>query len=197
MKFALFLTLLRLVLCPIFVVLYLFPSAFHISSTALPFYLLSILVLCELTDIFDGYAARKSGEVTELGKILDPMADSIVRTSMLITFTSGPVQLPILLVLIFIYRDSFISTLRTVCALKGTALGARLSGKIKAVIQAVVIFLIVILLIPYSRGVISKSTLQAISFYSVLVTALYTVGSGIEYLWVNKSSIKKSWVKSK
>ena len=186
-----------MVLGPVFIVFYLYYQSLDISLTVLPFILLGILVLCELTDIFDGYAARKSGEVTELGKILDPMADSIVRSSMLITFTQGIVNLPVILVLVFIYRDSMISTLRTVCALKGTALAARTSGKIKAVIQAIVIFLIVILMIPYSMGMISLKTLQSVSFYATLFAAIYTVSSGVEYLISNRLSIKNSWVKPK
>jgi len=196
LRLALFLTLLRLVLSPLFVVFYLYPEFFNISSISLPYTLLVILGLCELTDIFDGYAARKSGEVTVLGKVLDPMADSIVRNSMLITLTQGIIQLPILLILVFIYRDAMISTLRIVCALKGTALSARTSGKIKAVLQAIVIFLIVAMMIPYSISWISLALLQKISFYSVLVAAIYTVASGLEYLWVNRQAIKKAWVKS-
>ena len=131
-----------------------------------------------------------------LGKVLDPMADSIVRNSMLITLTQGIIQLPILLILVFIYRDAMISTLRIVCALKGTALSARTSGKIKAVLQAIVIFLIVAMMIPYSINWISLALLQKISFYSVLIAAIYTVASGLEYLWVNRQAIKKAWVKS-
>ncbi len=186
-----------MLLGPVFIVFYLYYPILNLSLTVLPYILLGLLVLCELTDVFDGYAARKSGEVTELGKILDPMADSIVRSSMLITFTQGIVQLPVILVLVFIYRDSMISTLRTVCALKGTALAARTSGKIKAVIQAVVIFLIVILMIPYSMNLISLKLLQTVAFYSTLLAAIYTVGSGIEYLMSNRLSIKNSWVKPK
>ncbi len=195
MKLALFLTLMRVFLTPLFIAFYLYPEFFGFSSFYLPFALLVVLILCELSDAFDGYAARKKGEVTELGKILDPMADSIVRSSMLITFTQGIVELPILLILIFIYRDSMISTLRTVCALKGTALAARKSGKIKAVVQAIVIFLIVILMIPESLGWIERSTFQKIAFYAVFSAAVYTVISGFEYIWVNFSAIKKSWVK--
>ena len=197
MKLALFLTLLRLVLGPIFIVIYLYYQNLNISLTSLPYFLLSILIVCELTDILDGYVARKSGEVTELGKILDPMSDSIVRNSMFITFTQGLVKLPVLLVLLFIYRDSMISTLRTICALKGTTLSARASGKLKAVLQAIAIFLIVILMIPYSLNMISLESLQKISYYAVGLVAFYSVGSGIEYLLANKQAIKKSWVKSK
>ena len=193
MNFALFLTLSRLVLCLIFVVFYLYPSFFGLDAISLPYSLLSVLILCELTDIFDGHVARRSSGVTQLGKILDPMADSIVRTSMLLTLTQGLVALPIWVVLIFIYRDCVISTLRTLCALQGEALSARTSGKIKAILQAVVLFLIVILMIPLSLGYIKLQDFQMVSFLSVLATALYSVGSGIEYIWANRSAVISSY----
>lgn len=149
--------------------------------------------MCELSDVFDGIVARKYDEVTDLGKILDPMADSIVRLSLLLGFTKGFVQLPFFLVLVFVYRDSIISTLRTLCALRGEALAARTSGKIKAIIQAITVFAIVFLMIPYSQGWISLDRLQTLSFYMVLFAAIYTVGSGVEYIIANRSFIKKAW----
>jgi CDP-diacylglycerol--glycerol-3-phosphate 3-phosphatidyltransferase len=188
LKLALFLTLLRMLLAPVFIAVYLYFPSF-------PYVLLFLLILCELTDIFDGFAARRFRGVTELGKILDPMADSIVRSSILIAFTQGIVALPVMIVLLFIYRDFMISTLRTLCALKGTALAARPSGKIKAVIQAVVIFGIVFMLILHSHGLIAGEVLQQISFYSVLLAAIYSVGSGLEYAIAHKSAIKQAWVR--
>lgn len=196
MKTALVLTLARIFICPLFLFLYLSFGTLGISLVQLPFILLFLLILCELSDIFDGIMARRSNQVTELGKILDPMADSVVRISILLCFTQPMVDLPLLLVFVFILRDSVISMLRTICALRGKALAARFSGKLKAVFQAIAIFLIVILMIPYSHGIISLSTLQNTSFWIVVVTALYTVFSGIEYIWVTRSYIKQAWVTS-
>jgi len=159
----------------------------------LPYYLLALLVLCELSDVFDGVVARKMGQVTDLGKLLDPMADSIVRISFLFTFTRGIVQLPLLLVLVFVYRDMFISTLRTLCALRGKALAARTSGKLKAIIQAVTIFAIVILMIPLGQGLISLEFFQSLSFYIASFAAVYTVASGAEYLVTNRGFIRDAW----
>ena len=158
----------------------------------LPYVLLALTVLSELSDLFDGFLARKHNKVTELGKLLDPMADSIFRLSVLLAFTQGVIQIPVLLVCLFFYRDMIISTLRTICALRGIALGARLSGKIKAVIQAAVIFFILILLIPYSMGCLELEVLQALSFYAVLIAAIYTLYSGFEYIVANRLYIKKA-----
>ena len=95
-----------------------------------------------------------------------------------------------LLVFVLLYRELAIGALRTICALRGFALGARKSGKIKAVIQAVVCFLIVILMIPYFLGIISQKTLYTVSLISVSFAALYSVFSLVEYLYVNRLYIK-------
>jgi len=185
-------TLSRIVISPIFLIVYMWHDFFGISSTILPFVLLSLLGISELSDALDGYMARRYNQVTDLGKILDPMADSIARISIFLTFTLDPVNLPMLLVFAFLYRDSIISTLRTICALKGFALAARMSGKTKAVIQALAAFMILVLMIPHSMGDLSTAALQQISFWVVSVAAVYTLYSGIDYLYVNKHYIAKS-----
>lgn len=189
---AMILTLSRILLGPIFLVVYLYFQDFGISLTWLPWILIFLAGVSELSDMFDGALARKHNKVTELGKLLDPMADSIFRLSVLLAFTQGIIQLPLLLVSLFFYRDTIISTLRTLCALRGFALAARLSGKIKAVIQATVIFFILILMIPYSLGCLDVGLLRVASFYSVLVAVIYTLYSGTEYIIANRKHIKKA-----
>lgn len=195
LRVALYLTLARIFISPIFLFLYLKHQELGISLSTLPLLLLGLLTLSELSDIFDGFIARKWNQVTDLGKILDPMADSIARISVFLTFTQGYVQLPLMLVLVFLYRDVVISMLRTLCALKGVALAARTSGKIKAVIQAIAAFAIVLLLIPYAKGMITLEQLQDTSFYIVLVTAVYTLISGVEYIIANRAYISLAWSK--
>ena len=191
----LIITLSRVALCPVFLVIYLFYEPMGIPLIALPYILLSLVTVLELTDIFDGLVARKTNQVTNLGKILDPMADSIARISVFLTFTQGAIKLPLLLVLVFLYRDVLISTLRTLCALRGVTLAARPSGKIKAVIQAIAAFAILLLMIPYAMGHLPLETLQSISFYVVSAAAVYTVFSGVEYIYANHMFIKQAWSK--
>jgi CDP-diacylglycerol--glycerol-3-phosphate 3-phosphatidyltransferase len=154
------------------------------------------MAISELSDLFDGFFARRKNQVTELGKILDPMADSIFRLSVFLSFTQGFIKLPLLLVLPFFYRDMIISTLRTLSAMRGVTLGSRLSGKIKAVVQAIAAFFIIALMIPYSRGVLDVQDLRYLSFISVLIACIYTLYSGLEYIYANRSYIKKALMKS-
>ncbi len=188
-----YLTLLRIFLSPIFPILYLEREWLGIPLVWLPYILLFLLIICECSDILDGMLARKRNEVTELGKVLDPMADSITHISLFLTFTQGFVALPLLLVFVFLYRDLLISTLRTLCALRGVALAARFSGKMKAVIQAGVAFLIIFLMIPYSTGVISLSLFQQMSLFAVSVAALYTLISIGDYVYANWVYIKRAF----
>lgn len=186
MNLANYFTLLRLVISPLFLIIYLEPSWFGLSSLTLPYVLLALLAVSEFSDFFDGYFARKFNQVTELGKILDPMADSISHISMFLTFTQDPIRLPIWTVFIFMYRDSVVSTLRTVCALRGFTLAARISGKIKAGVQAAAILIITLLLIPHSTGEITQSTLQLFATVIVSLAAIYTLYSGIDYVIANR-----------
>jgi CDP-diacylglycerol--glycerol-3-phosphate 3-phosphatidyltransferase len=188
-----YLTLLRIVLSPIFPVLYLEREWLGISLVWLPYLLLALLIICECSDVLDGMVARRRNEVTDLGKVLDPMADSITHISLFLTFTQGFVALPLLLVFVFIYRDLLISTLRTLCALRGVALAARFSGKMKAVLQATVAFLIIFLMIPYSTGLISLALFQQISLFAVSVAAFYTAISIGDYVYANWIHIKRAF----
>lgn len=185
------LTFIRIFISPIFLLLYIAHDSFGISSVVLPYVLIFLMSVSELSDAFDGYFARKYNQVTDLGKIFDPMADSIYRISIFLTFIEPPVKLPILLVFIFIYRDSVISTLRTICALRGFALAARFSGKLKAVIQAIAAFLVLLFMIPESVGSITRETLQYYSTWIVSVAAVYTIFSGVDYILANKEHIRK------
>lgn len=103
-QIALYLTLGRLLLGPLFLLVYLYYSYFGISFAVLPYVLLALLLVSEISDMLDGFFARKWNQVTELGKVLDPMADSIARISVFLTFTQGIIQLPLLLVFIFLPR---------------------------------------------------------------------------------------------
>lgn len=189
-------TFFRLFVSPIFLLLYLEYEFLGISIKMLPYLLIFLLAISEFSDAFDGYVARKLNMVSDLGKILDPMADSIYRISVFLTFTQGPIQLPLILIFIFIYRDTVINSLRTLCALRGFALAARKSGKIKAILQAIVAFFILILFALQVHDKITLKNLQDLSFYSTLVIAIYTLFSGVDYIYANREYVKKILLKS-
>ena len=191
MSIANFLTFIRLIISPIFLLVYIYRESFGISAAALPYVLLALLAISELSDACDGYFARLYNQVTDLGKILDPMADSIARTTVFLAFTQPPVSLPVSLIFIFLYRDSVVSTLRTICALKGFALAARTSGKVKAVIQGAAACSVLLLMISYAEGAVLLENLQVASAWIVGTAAIYTLFSGIDYIYSNRQYIAR------
>ncbi|NGX44656.1 MAG: CDP-diacylglycerol--glycerol-3-phosphate 3-phosphatidyltransferase [Candidatus Anoxychlamydiales bacterium] len=185
-----YVTLLRIVIIPFFPLIYLKYSFFKIDLLWMPYILLFILAFCELTDLVDGFLARKRNQVTDLGKVMDPMADSITNISVFLTFTQSWIDIPMLLVFVFLYREFFISTLRTICALKGVALAARKSGKIKTLLQAIVSITIVLLLIPFTLGFLSLESLRWTSLGLVSIAAIYSVISAVDYIYANRKYMK-------
>lgn len=193
MPIAHYFTLIRIFISPIFLLIYLYHAELGLSSFTLPLILAFLLGCSELSDAFDGYLARKYNQVTDLGKVLDPMADSIYRISVFLTFTLDPVKIPMGLIFIFLYRDSVVSTLRIICALKGFALAARPSGKIKAVIQAVAAFTVLGLMLLFSLHHISQEQLTSYSSYTVALAGIYTLYSGTDYIIANWNYIKRAF----
>jgi CDP-diacylglycerol--glycerol-3-phosphate 3-phosphatidyltransferase len=187
-----YLTFFRILISPLFLIVYLEYDQFGLSANDLPYVLLALLCVCELSDAFDGHFARKYNQVSDFGKLIDPMADSISRLSVFLTFTQPPVKVPMILVFLFLYRDCIISTLRTICALRGVTLAARTSGKIKAVIQAIAAFLIVLMMIPHSHGLITTQTLHDVSTVAVACAAAYSLFSAGEYIVANRRHIVRS-----
>ena len=88
-----FFTILRIFISPIFPILYLEHDRFGIPLLYLPYVMLVLLTISECSDLFDGFIARRRNQVTDLGKVLDPMADSITHISLFLTFTQGVVAL--------------------------------------------------------------------------------------------------------
>ncbi len=89
-------------------------------------------VLAEITDMLDGIIARRNGEVTDLGKVLDPFADVITRITYFLCFT-GIGIMPIWILTILVYRELGITFLRMIMIRNGIAMPANIWGKSKAI----------------------------------------------------------------
>ncbi len=102
-----------------------------------------VLVLTfEFTDLADGFLARRLEQVSQLGKILDPLADSVSRFTVFLAFLVLGYASVWAIALIF-YRDAIVSTVRIFAASQGVIVSARWSGKLKAIVQATAIIVIV------------------------------------------------------
>ena len=127
-------TFARIVLAPVFFIVYSLPVLFPglISAAWTVPVLWVIFIGSELTDMFDGMAARKRNEVTDFGKLFDPFADTLMQLTCFLCFVIDGI-FPALLFLLVIYREFGILFIRNLMLKKGVAMGARLSGKIKTV----------------------------------------------------------------
>ena len=129
-------TLLRIILAPVFFIFYFLPAFFpamfpYGSGWTVPVLWL-VVVAAELTDMFDGKAARKYKIVSDFGKLFDPFADTILHVTCFLCFVMDGI-FPAFLFLLVLYREFSILLVRNLMLRKGVAMGARLGGKIKTV----------------------------------------------------------------
>ncbi|MDR3146453.1 MAG: CDP-alcohol phosphatidyltransferase family protein [Treponema sp.] len=123
-------TSIRLILAPVFFIVYMFfPAA---NGVLIMTVLWVLFIASELTDLIDGRVARRRKEVSDFGKLFDPFADVLVRITYFLCFVIEGV-LPVVPLLIVLYREFGILFVRILMMRKGIALGARMGGKIKAV----------------------------------------------------------------
>ena len=131
-----FLTTLRILLIPVFILLFTLPSP------ARPFLSILIFLAASLTDFFDGYFARRQSQITKLGKLLDPVADKLLISSALILLVSVN-RIPAWIVIVIIAREFIVTGLRAVASTEGVILASEPLGKVKFFFQ---IFSILLLL---------------------------------------------------
>jgi CDP-diacylglycerol---glycerol-3-phosphate 3-phosphatidyltransferase len=126
----------RIILSPLFFLCFFLPEWF--SLPYLPFLIICgvLFILIELSDLLDGVLARKLGCVSDLGKVLDPFADSFSRLTYFFCL-AGVGILPLWMLYIFVCRDISVSFIRMLLVKKGTVQGAKWTGKIKAWVYAI------------------------------------------------------------
>ncbi|HAK45941.1 MAG TPA: CDP-diacylglycerol--glycerol-3-phosphate 3-phosphatidyltransferase [Spirochaeta sp.] len=125
-------TVFRIILAPIFFVIYFIPEWTGNFAAASVYILIPMMIVMELSDALDGYIARKHNLVTDLGKILDPFSDVISRVTFFICFTFTGIM-PLWTLLIIIYRELGVTFLRMMMMGRGTAMAASIWGKAKAI----------------------------------------------------------------
>lgn len=186
------LSILRIILVPVFAAVYLLDFSYA------PLVSVCIFILAALTDFLDGYIARKKNIITDLGKFLDPVADKLlIGTALFLIAYSQPLK-PFWICAVFgaviIGRELLISVVRQVAASKGVIIQANIYGKIKTFTQTIA--LPVVLLLDMKEVIVSASQVvydvMYIFGYIILgLAVLFTIISGIVYLIQNKSVFKE------
>lgn len=128
------LSLARIILVPI--MMFFFMASF--LGVYGKFIAFALFITAALTDLLDGKIARKTGQVTDLGKLLDPIADRLlynVGMALIVFYGIIPAPYGIIGMVILLFRDFIVDGVRQVAASKGVVVPAAKSGKIKAILH--------------------------------------------------------------
>lgn len=179
-------TLSRVVLSPVFA------AAFFVDSFWARVVALLVAVSFEVTDILDGYLARRYKQVTAFGKILDPFADSVSRFTVFLCFlVAGWAQ--VWMIMVIFYRDCLVQFIRVHAASGNIIVGARTSGKVKAIVQGTVI--ITVLLVNMADGLWKllppSLPVALIAWWGMLVVTVVTFLSAVDYVVGNLEVLRR------
>ncbi|WP_342268663.1 CDP-diacylglycerol--glycerol-3-phosphate 3-phosphatidyltransferase [Spiroplasma endosymbiont of Aspidapion aeneum] len=199
------LSIIRIILVPIIVgLMFCYPlnnsyfldvcsKTIKINSLSIPLLWLIAFILfivATLTDFLDGYIARKYNMVTDFGKFLDPVADKILITSILIVFTAAGI-LPGFVLVIIVCRDLIIGVLREIAAKKQIAIAADKLGKWKTTFQMIGI-IILFIFNNKSLAVGIYSWQSQLCLAVIYIACLLTIISMVNYIIKNKNIIANS-----
>ncbi|MCD9023434.1 CDP-diacylglycerol--glycerol-3-phosphate 3-phosphatidyltransferase [Cohnella silvisoli] len=184
-------TLVRIFLVPvvtIFLLIKLDVEPLTIGSYSISYnqvFALLLFIIAASTDGLDGYIARKRKIVTNLGKLLDPLADKLLMAAVLIALVEME-KLGAWVAIIIISREWAVTGLRQVALLEGAVLAASKWGKWKTAVQITMIIVLLLNNFPFNFLDLR------IDLIVVWASVLITVYSGVDYFVKNKNLIPVS-----
>ncbi len=143
-----------------------------------------LFIVASLTDFVDGYIARKYNMVTDLGKMLDAIADKILVNSVLIILATTGFIYPLIPVVI-VCRDTFVNTIKMIAGNKGKVVAAIKSGKVKTICMMIGISLTLFYNMPFELWNLR------ISDVFLYLACILSIISAAEYYHLNKKFISK------
>ena len=176
------LTVIRMILTPLYLAAMLIEFRYHY------FVALVIFAVASITDFLDGKIARKHNLITTFGKLCDPVADKMLTTAALLAFMQLGLC-DIWVVMIILTREFLVTSFRLVSSAQGVVIPAGIHGKIKTVSQMV--FSIIIMLGRFVGEFVSFDfeIFSLVSNILLWITAVLTVVSGIKYIVDGKKVI--------
>ena len=172
------LTILRVLLIPVFVVLLLA----DFWGKWLDYLALAVFIIASLTDMLDGMIARKYNLITNFGKFMDPLADKLLVCSAMICLLDLG-RIPAWVVIVIIAREFIISGFRLVASDKGVVIAAGYIGKAKTVFQMI---MIILMIIDFTEGPLFMVT-QGVMYIAVALTII----SLVDYIARNYKVLKE------
>lgn len=158
---------------------------------------LVVFLIASLTDLYDGYLARKYHMITDFGKFMDPIADKILILSAFFAFIELEL-VPAWMVVIIVLRELIITGLRSMALMKKIVLPADEGGKNKTVSQMVAVFTILIFLVLKEAAIKFPSIwspqveiyFKNVIFIVMLIATAFTIISGSAFLYKNRALFK-------
>lgn len=141
-----------------------------------------LFIIASFTDFLDGYLARKNNQVTDLGKMLDAIADKVLVDSVLIILSSSGFISPVIAVIIII-RDIIVNAVKMAAGNAGKVVAASWTGKVKTTFQMIGITLTLFYNLPFELINIR------ISDIALIIACILTIVSAIQYINANKEFI--------
>ena len=178
------LTVSRILLIPVFVLIFSSPTPGRSLVAAIVF------VVAAITDLLDGYLARRRSQVTKLGRLLDPIADKLLVLSALILLVQFD-RVGALVAILIIAREVAVTGVRAIAAAEGIVLTPETTGKYKMVAQVVAIVLL-ILEDGIGPGTWNLHLAGTAVLYLALVLAFISGGRYLVSFW-RQVSIKGLW----
>jgi CDP-diacylglycerol---glycerol-3-phosphate 3-phosphatidyltransferase len=174
------LTASRLVLAPVFFAVYRFGSGMAIVPYVAVLW--GLFLVIEVSDLFDGLAARRAGTVSDFGKLFDPYADVFARLTYFVCFTLDGIM-PAWVFILVLYREFSINFLRMLLVQRGVAMGARRGGKLKSATYMVAGALSLIFVSITRLGLLPGATapLSVVLYAVYSLAALLAVLSFVDY----------------
>ena len=163
-------TMLRIVLIPVFLVL---------AYTDKMMAALAVYIIACLTDFVDGYIARHYNQISNFGKFMDPLADKMLVLAAMCFFVENG-QMPGWAVAIVLFREFAVSGMRLLAVEQGQVIAAAWSGKVKTFATMVCLIVMLLVYIP---------VVNTVSTFIIVATTVY---SGVEYFYVNRAVFKEA-----
>lgn len=161
-------TMVRLVMIPIFVIaFYFYGTSYNIAAI--------LFMVASLTDALDGHLARSRNLITNFGKFVDPLVDKVLTMAAFIVLVEANV-IPAWAVIIIISRELIITGFRTLAADMGITIAASMWGKAKTTSQMISLVLLLL----------HNDVLNNFGIYVFYLAVVLTVISGLDYIIKNK-----------
>lgn len=184
------LSLLRIILSPIFLFFFLSEDQLHKKLSLIIFF------MAVLTDWYDGWHARKYGLISKFGIFIDPLADKILTSAAFIGFYFLGIM-PLWMVIIIVARDLIITLMRSYQEIKRNTMKTSFIAKTKTFIQMSYIFIVVIMVCALSFNIddSSKTTIMdflysKLNYLIIMFITLITLLTGITYFFEKNNSVK-------